>query len=113
MHYPVSAHDPRQKSAKSHHEIDRVALVAALQVRLNALYNQCKAFHETTRGKADDDPIFTEWERVAARAERTRKTLIRSVERMPYWKWARIRTAELEAEGWEFVPTKARASPTR
>lgn len=81
----------------------RAGLIAALEARLDARYNDCAGYSLrwlASRDVTEMDAIARDWDRAFDLAEATRKALIRSQESMPYWKWARQRNAQLAAEGF-------------
>lgn len=78
---------------------DRINLVAALRARLDALYAECARCSEESLHGRGFEAAEREWDAVSLKAERTRKTLVRAQEGVPYWKVRQRPTEDFWAEG--------------
>jgi hypothetical protein len=84
----------------------KLALIGALKARLAERDADIRRCHRVAWIEPSDVAVEAS-ELAFQRFERTRKTLIRVREGMPYWRFAELRMAELAAEGIELVPTAA------
>ena len=89
---------------------NRTRLVAALQARLDALFQQCDVYRAAwivARDEAEQDRIADKWEATFSRSEMTRRALIRVCEGMPYWRWAAHCVRALAARGLVYTSSGA------